>query len=51
MPEARCHARRSLIAAKISTLTPPLGFTQTGSTQKSDCDKKNIVILDGPEEE
>jgi hypothetical protein len=28
-----------------------LGFTQTGSTQKSDCDKKNIVILDGTEEE
>jgi hypothetical protein len=51
MPEARCYARRSLIAAKISATTSPLGFTQTGSTQKSDCDKKNIVILDGPEEE
>jgi hypothetical protein len=43
--------RRALIAAKISATTSPLGFTQTGSAQKSDCDKKNIVILDGPEEE
>jgi hypothetical protein len=51
MPEARCYARRSLIAAKISATTSPLSFTQTGSMQKSDCDKKNIVILDGPEEE
>jgi hypothetical protein len=51
MPEARCCARRALIAAKISATTSLLGFTQTGSTQKSDCDKKNIVILDGPEEE
>jgi hypothetical protein len=33
MPEARCYARRSLIAAKISATTLPLGFTQTGSTR------------------
>jgi hypothetical protein len=33
MPEARCYARRSLIAAKISATTSPLGFTQTGSTR------------------
>jgi len=51
MPEARCCARRSLIAAEISATPSPLGFTQTGSTRKADCDKKNIVILYGTEEE
>jgi hypothetical protein len=51
MPETRCYARDSLIAAKISATTSLLGFTQTGATQKADCDKKNIVIWDGPDEE
>jgi len=51
MPEARCCARRSLIAAKIFATTSPSDFTQIGATQKSDCDKKNIVIWDGPDEE
>jgi hypothetical protein len=40
-----------LIGTAISATTSPLDFTQAGSTQKSDCDKKNIVILAGPDEE
>jgi len=32
-------------------MTSPLDFTQTGSMEKLDYDKKNIVILDGPKEE
>jgi hypothetical protein len=49
-PASRC-AWRFLIAAKNIRYDFAPGFTQTGSIRKSDCDKKNIVILGGPEEE